>query len=88
MTALLAYFERSDTPTADSPTGRTMVKILAKHPELTFDEARTEAGILLSDASRRRHYAAPPVLSVDEKAAALAATRARFAQWKPPAVAA
>ena len=46
MTALSAYFEKRDTPTADSPTCRTMVKILAKHPGWTFEQARAEAGLL------------------------------------------
>jgi len=85
MATLSQYFEQHDTPLADSPVGRTMAKILAKYPEMTFDAARAEAQVLLADAAKRRRYVAPVVLSVEEKAAQAAATKARFAQWKPPA---
>jgi hypothetical protein len=80
---LSQYFERNDTPMVDSPVGRTMAKILAKYPEWTFDAARAEAGVLLADAAKRQRYVAPQVLSAEEKAEAAAATKARFAQWKP-----
>lgn len=83
MATLSQYFERHDTPMADSPVGRTMAKILAKYPEMTFEEARAEAHALLADAAKRRRYLAPVVLSVEEKAAQAAATKARFAQWRP-----
>ena len=69
MATLSQYFERHDTPMADSPVGRTMAKILAKYPEMTFEEARAEAHVLLADAAKRRRYVAPEVLSVEEKAA-------------------
>ena len=86
MATLSEYFDQHDTPTADSPVGRTMAKILAKYPEMTFDAARADAGVLLADAAKRRRYVAPVVLSVEEKAAQAAATKARFAQWKPERV--
>ena len=37
MATLSQYFERHDTPMADSPVGRTMAKVLAKYPEMTFE---------------------------------------------------
>jgi hypothetical protein len=86
MATLSQYFERHDTPMADSPVGRTMAKILAKYPEWAFDAARAEAQFLLADAANRRRYVAPAVLSVQEKAAQAAATKARFAQWRPRCV--
>jgi hypothetical protein len=81
MATLSKYFEQPDTPMADSPVGRTMAKILVKYPEWTFDAARAEAQTLLSDAAKRWRYVAPAVLSVEEKAAQAAATKARFAKW-------
>ncbi len=83
MATLSQYFEQRDTPMADSPVGRTMAKILAKYPEMTFDSARAEAHVLLADAAKRRRYVAPQVLSVEEKATAAAAAKARFALWQP-----
>ena len=83
MATLSQYFERHDTPMADSPVGRTMAKVLAKYPEMTFEAARAEAHALLADAAKRRRYVAPQVLSAEEKAEAAAATKARFAQWRP-----
>ena len=83
MATLSQYFEQRDTPMADSPVGRTMAKILAKYPEMTFDAARADAGVLLAEAAKRRRYVAPAALSVEEKAAQAAATKARFAQWRP-----
>jgi hypothetical protein len=82
MATLSQYFERYDSPMADSPVGRTMAKVLAKYPEWTFDAVRAEAHVLLADAAKRRRYVAPQVLSVEEKAAQAAATKARFTQWK------
>jgi hypothetical protein len=83
MATLSQYFEQRDTPMAGSPVGKTMARILDKYPEMTFEEARAEAGALLADAAKRRRYVAPQVLSAEEKAEAAAATKARFAQWKP-----
>lgn len=60
------YFNRSGTPSRNSPVGNTMVRILAKYPGISFDEARTKAHELLTTAAKARKYRGPVVLSADE----------------------
>ena len=61
------YFAKSDSPSAGSPVGNLMVKVLAKYPELSFDAARAEAQRLLTKAAGRFHLATPQVLSVEQR---------------------
>jgi hypothetical protein len=62
------YFDRRDTPSRNSPVGNTMVRILAKFPEISFTEARTKAHELLAIAAKSRVYRGPVVLSAEELA--------------------
>jgi hypothetical protein len=68
------YFTQSDSPSAGSPVGNLMVKVLAKYPDVRFDAARAEAHRLLVKAAGRFHLATPQVLSVEQRNAA----KARF----------
>jgi electron transfer flavoprotein alpha/beta subunit len=69
-----AYFAHSDSPSASSPVGNLMVKVLAKYPDLSFDAARAEAHRLLAKAAGKFHLSTPQVLSVEQRNAA----KARF----------
>jgi hypothetical protein len=62
------FFQRPDTPAADSPVGRTMVRVLEKNPGMGFEEARSEAKRLLSVSAKGRVYRQPRILSAEEKA--------------------
>jgi hypothetical protein len=62
------YFERPDTPAANSPVGVLMVKIIGKNPGITFEGARAEANRLLDKAARAKVYRFPQVLSPEEQA--------------------
>jgi|HubBroStandDraft_5_1064220.scaffolds.fasta_scaffold697064_1 hypothetical protein len=42
LTTLEDYFARPETPAANSPTGKLMVAVLAKFPDLTFEAARAK----------------------------------------------
>src|SRR5438309_427914 len=72
------YFALPDTPMADSPTGRTMIRLLDKRPELSFEQTRATAAGLLQDAAGRKHYCLPRVFSVAEEKTNLARVRAAF----------
>jgi hypothetical protein len=63
---LAQYFEQIDTPSANSPVGNLMVRILEKYPDLTFEAARIEANQLLQKAAGRRKYRTPKVFSAEE----------------------
>jgi hypothetical protein len=75
------YFSRRDTPSPNSPTGNTIRRILAKFPEMSFDDARAKANEPLREAAGRRRYQAPTVLSADEQRTRLERLNKRF---KPP----
>jgi hypothetical protein len=61
------YFAQADTPAAGSPVGTTMVKVLAKFPGITFEEAREKAKEILNLAARARNYVGPRVFSEQEQ---------------------
>jgi hypothetical protein len=63
------YFARPDTPMPGSPVGTTMVRILAKYPDMTFDAARNEAKRLLDQAAGNNRYHLPKVLNENQKQA-------------------
>lgn len=69
-TSIQQYFAQSDTPSAGSPVGLLMVRVLAKFPELSFDAARTEARRLLNAAASSFHFTTPRVLSSEQRQAA------------------
>jgi hypothetical protein len=60
------YFGREDTPSRNSPVGKAMVRILAKYPGISFEEARTKAHELLNTAAKARNYRGPVVLSAEQ----------------------
>jgi hypothetical protein len=76
------YFERRDTPQADSPVGRLMVRVLAKNPGMDFETAREESHKLLAKAGTRWKYTIPAVLSPEEQILATAKMKAAFAVSK------
>jgi hypothetical protein len=61
------YFEQTDTPAGQSPAGELMVRVLAKNPGMSFEQAREEAHKLLDKAACRRVYRIPRVLSAEEQ---------------------
>jgi hypothetical protein len=83
---LAEYLQPRDTPMPESPVGKTMARILEKYPAMTFDAARVEAVLLLSDSAKRRVYRAPQVLSVEQKAAQAASMAQFIASRKSPLV--
>ena len=78
------YFSRRDTPSRYSPTGNTMVRILAKYPEMCFDEARAKANELLANAAKARVYRGPVVRSEEELAKDKERLGRVFGKSKPP----
>jgi hypothetical protein len=72
------YFARPETPSAGSPVGALVFKVLAKNPGMSFEEARTEAKALLEKAAGSWVYRAPRVLSPAEQAEQKERMRARF----------
>lgn len=75
------HFARKETPSRYSPIGNTMVRILAKYPGMSFEQARAHASQLLNQAAGRRSYQAPAVLSAEEQRNRLERLKTRF---KPP----
>ncbi len=67
---LTEYFERPDTPMANSPVGKVMIQLVEKRPGITFDECYEEAKRLLAVAAGRKRYLAPHVLTVEQEAEA------------------
>ena len=66
-TTLEDYFARPDTPSAGSPVGTLMIRVLKKYPDLSHEAARAEARRLLAKAAGRFHFTAPRVLSPSER---------------------
>ena len=79
MQTIAEYFNRQDTPAANSPVGRLMRVVIAKFPGIAFDNARVKASELLDRAAGKRIYKIPPVLTDAESQARRDAVRARFA---------
>jgi hypothetical protein len=67
MESIEQYFGRPDTPSAGSPVGILMNKILVKFPGITLDDARAKANQLLQDAAKRKSFSLPRVLSEEEQ---------------------
>ena len=70
------YFARTDSPATGSPVGTLMQRIVAKFPQMTFEQARAKAQGLLSTAARRFDYRTPPVRTAEGEAT----RKAAFAQ--------
>lgn len=76
METIEQYFARTDSPAAGSPIGVLMRRIVAKFPQMAFEQARAKAQGLLSRAARSFDYRTPPVRSAEGEAA----RKAAFAQ--------
>lgn len=81
---LSQYFAQPGTrsanfPSANSPVGLLMVKILEKYPNTTFEAARTQANAMLDKAAGRFNYKMPRVYSADE----MEKRREAFSKFKP-----
>jgi hypothetical protein len=50
------YFEQSDTPAAGSPVGVMMVRVLAKNPSMSFEDALAQAKSLPRQAAGRNDH--------------------------------
>jgi|HubBroStandDraft_6_1064221.scaffolds.fasta_scaffold618714_2 hypothetical protein len=50
------YFKQTDSPSADSPVGLVMHRVLVKFPGITFQAAREKAHQLLDDAAKRKVF--------------------------------
>jgi hypothetical protein len=83
MQTLEQYFQQEDTPSADSPVGRVMLRVVAKYPTLSFEQARDKAHGLLADAAKRKKFTLPAVYSEQELADQKTASAA---YWKQRAV--
>jgi hypothetical protein len=77
-TSMEEYFDQSDTPGENSPTGVLMVRVLAKNPGMSFEQARREVYDLLRQAAGRKRYQVPAVLSPQERAESSAGMTGRF----------
>ena len=55
-TKIQQYFEQPNTPSAGSPVGLVMQRVLVKYPGITLQEARVKAHELLTDAAKRQNY--------------------------------
>jgi hypothetical protein len=69
MESLEQYFDRCDTPAANSPVGALMARVIVKNLGMGYDEARTEAKRLLNLAAGKRIFRTPQVFSPAERAA-------------------
>jgi hypothetical protein len=72
------YFDRPETPAADSPVGTLVVRIMDKNPGMDFGEARRQANALLDKAAGSRVYRGPRALSPEERAEQKVRLRARL----------
>jgi hypothetical protein len=61
------YFAQTDTPAKHSPVGELMIRVLAKFPGISLEDARAKAGELLNCAARGRAFRTPRVLSEQEQ---------------------
>jgi hypothetical protein len=82
---IIEYFQSRETPQAESPVGRLMVRILEKNPGMEFETARIEAHKMLQQAAGRRKYVISPVLSPEEKILAAARLKDAFRKDAIPA---
>jgi hypothetical protein len=80
MQSIEQYFEREDTPSAGSPVGVLMAKIVVKFPGITLDDARARASELLQDAAKRKNFSLPRVLSEEEQEQQRRQLKAAFAK--------
>jgi hypothetical protein len=62
------YFTKPDKPSANSPVGTIMVKVLEKYPGMSFEDARRKAHCLLLEAAGKNRFVMPKVLSETELA--------------------
>jgi len=69
------YFARLETPSAGSPVGTLVVRIIDKNPNLGLEEARAQANAMLEKAAGRKTYSVPRVYSPEER-------RARVEQFR------
>ncbi len=76
------YFEREDTPSTDSPVGTLMVRVLAKNPQMDFEQARQEVHNLLERAARGKVYRIPTVYTLAQLATRKAQMVAAFKKSK------
>jgi hypothetical protein len=77
---LSQYFAKPDTPSANSPMGTIMVKVLEKYPGITFEDARAKAHCLILESAGKKRFNLPRVLSEAE----LAEQKERLkTAWKP-----
>jgi hypothetical protein len=68
------------TPSANSPVGTLMVKVLEKYPDMSFKDARAKANALIQEAAGKKRFTMPRVLSEAE----LAEQKERLkTAWKP-----
>jgi hypothetical protein len=80
MESIEQYFGRPDTPSAGSPVGILMNKVLVKFPGITLDDARAKANQLLQDAAKRKTFTLPRVLSEEEQARQREQLKSAFAK--------
>ncbi len=75
---LAEYFQQCDSPMEHSPIGHLMLRILAKFPEMPFEQVRQKAKELMATAAGRTNFQIPQVLTDAEQLAKAEALRARF----------
>lgn len=63
---LKEYFAEVESPSANSPVGKLMEKLIEKNPGMGFEEARLEANRLLDKAAGRKKYTLPKIYSPAE----------------------
>ena len=78
MESLKQYFERRDTPSANSPVGTLISRISEKFPGMPLGDARAKAHGMLSKAARAFNFRIPAVRSAEGEAA----QKAIFAAFK------
>jgi hypothetical protein len=65
---LWEYFSRPENPAQASPVAVLMLRILAKDPDVEYQEARSQAQRLLQKAAHKSVYRVPRVIGPDERA--------------------
>jgi hypothetical protein len=66
---LAQYFDRPDAPARHSPVGILISKLVERHPDLSFEQARVRANALLDKAAGKRVYKFPRVPTEEQRQA-------------------
>jgi hypothetical protein len=77
---LNTYFALPNTPSAGSPVGQLITRILEKMPETSFEDARAAANAMIYKAAGKFNFRTPAVYTPAEEEARRVRLKGAFAK--------